>query len=967
MAAPVIQPSLAAGELSPSLFGRIDLAKWHTGVATARNVFVNYRGGLSSRAGTAYVGICKQPGTAAPPRDIRFQFNVTQSYALEFGDYYMRVKINGAYVVETALNITAATQANPGKLTVPGNTFANDDWIYIQDVGGMTQLNGNTYRIANVNPVLETFTLVDLFGNPLNTLNYSAYTSGGTVSRLYTLTTPYAAVDLPYLKFTQSADVMSLCCRNQQTGTEYPPYDLARLAADNWELTLTTFETSITAPSTCTVAASATTSSNQTQYKFVVTSVDALTGEESVASPVGTVSNSVNIAVTSGTLTVTWASVAGAGSYNIYKAPAAYNTSVPIGSLFGYAGTAFGVSFADTNITQDFTKIPPQHLNPFARGSILGAEAATQGAAYVQATTSVTINTTTGSGAVITPVVSGGAVVAYIVDNEGENYADTDTMTVVGAGAGATGTLTIGPQTGTYPSVPSYFQQRRVYAGSQNEPDTYHMSQPGAYSNFDSAEIPTDADAITGTPWAQQINGIQAMVPRPGGLIILTGLDAWQLSGTGGAATPVTPSSQSAQQQASNGCNPIVPPLTIVSDILYVQTKGSNVRNLVYNFQTNIYTGNDLTILSNHLFQFRQITQWCWAEEPYKVVWALRDDGILLSLTLLRDQEIYGWARHDTNGIVVGVCSLSEPPIDAVYLIVKRYVQGQWIYFSERMNDRLWETPEDCWCVDCGSALVQPTPNATITASASRGTGVQFQTNAPVFGNAAVGDVIRMGGGAATITSITTTSLVIGDITTNITDVLLDDPDDMPVPQVSGDWTLTTPVTTVTGLAHLEGKVVAILADGSVVPNQIVVDGEITLPRPATQVTAGLPFVVQVQSLYGDIPGEAPTVQGRRKNIYAVTARVEHSRGFSIGTNQPDASVQPNQSTVAWANMKEWKQRGADTAAGAALPLFTGDARVNVPGTWAKPGQVAVQQNFCLPLNLLSLIPEVIIGDTPDA
>ena len=112
-----VQPHYSAGELTPELFGRIDLAKWHFGASTLRNFFVNYRGGVSTRAGTAYVGMCKQPGTSAPPRDIRFQFNLNQGYALEFGDNYMRIKSNGAYVIEDPINITNITQSNPVVVT----------------------------------------------------------------------------------------------------------------------------------------------------------------------------------------------------------------------------------------------------------------------------------------------------------------------------------------------------------------------------------------------------------------------------------------------------------------------------------------------------------------------------------------------------------------------------------------------------------------------------------------------------------------------------------------------------------------------------------------------------------------------------------------------------------------------------------------------------------------------------------
>src|SRR5581483_10805861 len=99
----------------------------------------------------------------------------------------------------------------------------------------------------------------------------------------------------------------------------------------------------------------------------------------------------------------------------------------------------------------------------------------------------------------------------------------------------ATATLSVGPQTGTYPSVVEYFQQRRAYASSLNKPDTYWMSQTGAFTNFDAASPPIDSDAITGNPWAQQVNGIQWLRNTQGGLLVGTGQDAWLVSGTAGA------------------------------------------------------------------------------------------------------------------------------------------------------------------------------------------------------------------------------------------------------------------------------------------------------------------------------------------------------------------------------------------------------------------------------------------------
>ena len=120
-----LQPSFAAGELSPSLYGRVDLAKYHAGAATLRNFFVNYRGGASTRAGTKFVGQSKQSTTAGyPPRLIPFQFNLTQGYIIELGDQYARFITNGGYIVEGAATISGITQASPGVFTTSTSALA---------------------------------------------------------------------------------------------------------------------------------------------------------------------------------------------------------------------------------------------------------------------------------------------------------------------------------------------------------------------------------------------------------------------------------------------------------------------------------------------------------------------------------------------------------------------------------------------------------------------------------------------------------------------------------------------------------------------------------------------------------------------------------------------------------------------------------------------------------------------------
>lgn len=1062
MTLPTIQVAVNAGEISPSLFGRVDLEKYKKGTATQRNMFASYRGGSYSRPGTRFVGICKQgnEGAAAsvlPPRNIPFQFSVTQGIVIEAGNQYFRFVSNGGYVVEATTAITGITQASPGVVTDNAHGYSNGDEVYLASIGGMTVLNGRSYLVANA--TANTFTLVDpLTGNGISTASLPAYTSGGTAARIYTLATPYVIADVPMLKFTQSADIMTITHEN------YAPRDLARVTSNNWTLTVTDFSPSIAQPTWMTATAS-TTASLATQsfyYQLCATAVDAKTGVESIASPVVTVP-SVDIASQAGSLYLSCASVSTAGSYNFYAATPAYASPPSGGQLLGYIGTSFGPAFTDTNIVPDFNTTPPLHHNPFATSSVLAVAMTSTGTSYSATATTATVSSPIGKNPVLLPVVINGAVEWVSVQDGGEGMTGGEVINFVdatGAGSGAAATFTVGPSTGTWPSCVAYFQQRRVYANTTNAPDTYFASQPGAFTNMDVSVPVKDSDAIVGSPWSQEVNGIQWMLNMPGGLVIFTGLGAWQLSGSGSGlsvSTALTPSSQVATPQAYNGISPLVGPLVINYDILYVQEKGSIVRDLSYNFFVNIYTGTDMTVLSNHLFDGHTILQWAWAEEPFKLVWAVRDDGILLCLTYLKEQEVYSWTRHDTNGLYQSVCSVSEPPVNAVYVIVKRLIQNNgvplWAYFQERMDNRLWTGIDDVWCVDAGLAYPQAEPNATLTVSSAAGvptlqqptlvyggsgygTGTYARIDDPtgsgaipaitvtggVVTAASVGgtltgytsprfvvvDPTGAGGGAAVtiesldITTITASSAVFanvagsgeaGDIinmsgrlmrvtefvssTSLMAAVLRDnapsianDPLNTPIPAVSGEWTIAAPVTTLTGLNHLEGMQVSILADGVIVAPQTVADGAVTLPTPASNVVVGLGFTAQLQTLYLDVPAPV-TVQGRRKEIDQVVVRLESSgTPLQIGTNQPDASTQPGNVTVPWTNMTSVNTFASISGPAPQQPfdLFTGDVIANVNDVLGYDrGQVALQQSNPVPMNILAVIPWSRIQDDADA
>ena len=217
--------AFSAGEISPLLEGRTGLEKYKEGLADLTNMIVMPTGGTKRRPGTEYLGEVKTSSVLS--RLIPFQFKSTDTYILEFGNEIMRVYRNGAQVLNaTAKTITAATKASPGVLTSNSHGFSNGDEIFIASVGGMTELNGRNYRVAN--SATNTFTLTDLFGVAINTTSFTTYTSGGTATEIFELATPYPEAKLPDVRFVQSADTMYF------VHPEYAIRTLTRSDHNNW-------------------------------------------------------------------------------------------------------------------------------------------------------------------------------------------------------------------------------------------------------------------------------------------------------------------------------------------------------------------------------------------------------------------------------------------------------------------------------------------------------------------------------------------------------------------------------------------------------------------------------------------------------------------------------------------------------------------------------------------------------------
>ena len=215
------QTNFTAGELTPKLAGQVDFKKYSNGVETLENMTVFPQGGVSRRNGSRFV--CEVKDSTAITRLIPFEFNITQAYVLEFGNNYIRFLKDNGQITEATKTISGITAANPAVVTATSHGYSDGDDVWIADVVGMTRLNGRRFTVAN--KTTNTFELTDE-----NSTSYTAWSSGGTASKAYQITTTYTSAELYDLQFTQSADVMYI------VHPDHPPAKLSRTAHTTWTL-----------------------------------------------------------------------------------------------------------------------------------------------------------------------------------------------------------------------------------------------------------------------------------------------------------------------------------------------------------------------------------------------------------------------------------------------------------------------------------------------------------------------------------------------------------------------------------------------------------------------------------------------------------------------------------------------------------------------------------------------------------
>ena len=220
-----------------------------------------------------------------------------------------------------------------------------------------------------------------------------------------------------------------------------------------------------------------------------------------------------------------------------------------------------------------------------------------------------------------------------------------------------------------YPKMACFFQDRLVLAATKKEPYSIWMSRTGDYPNFGIEKVDggvTDDSAIKADLITRNGFEILHLVPAKD-LVILTTGNEWIIEGS----SVITPAKINPRPQTMRGSN-TCPPQHIGNRIVHVQRSGKTVRDLGYQYDADNYNGDDLTLLATHLTEGHKLVSSAYIQEPNSTLYYVRDDGALLSLAFIKEQNVFAWSHQKTDGKYKKVASIPNGTNDVLYVTVER-------------------------------------------------------------------------------------------------------------------------------------------------------------------------------------------------------------------------------------------------------------------------------------------------------
>jgi hypothetical protein len=718
----VIQRALTGGELAPSLHARTDFAKYLTGLRTCRNAIVQRHGGVVNRPGFVYIAGTKT--NSARSRILPFVFNSEQTYVLELGDQYIRFIRDGGQIAVSGVSAwVTATDYVVGDLRSNGGTNYYCKAAHTSGAGSEPGVGADWQD--------------------------SWHALSGTI---FEVPTPYLASDLAAIRITQSADVLTIVHPShpvrelRRTGhtawtlTDVtfgpaidPPtgvsatggaastgdtfYVVTALTEDGEEsllsdsFELTGFEPTeadpvvvswtgvvgarhyniYRSPDNSTFAFVGTVGGRQTAMTDTAWSDSAeevnTTFLGAWAAAVGQMRNPL--------AALSAANKPGTNRYTVAFESQRQITNAPGGTAdfrvqLYYKRDAEGRQAAGAPI--DLTSITTQFFGTSSWAQhLVEIEVPDNGytTLEIDVVPECKPNTLGGTSAAICRVratslrynrvewTSDGAPTTFSDDGlaADDSYAPPTLRTFANAAD-------------KYPSTTTYWQQRHIFANSNDEPEKIWCSRTGMFKNFTTSTPLSDADCVIFNLAGLEVNAVRALAAFAGKLIVFTSSGEWVIQGD--ADGVLTPQAINPAQYSYNGIVEDLAPLILSDTALYVQAQGGSVHDFFLEALSDgtHFKGNELSLYASHLFEGYTITEWAYQKKPNSVVWAVRSDGVLLGLTYMREHEIWAWHKHDTDGVVESVVCVPEDRETALYAVVQRTVNGSTVRYIERLASR---------------------------------------------------------------------------------------------------------------------------------------------------------------------------------------------------------------------------------------------------------------------------------------
>lgn len=747
------QASFTAGQISPLLLARNDLAKHQTGLKTARNVIPLPQGAFMKRPGSKWIWNTKIAADAA--RVFPFEYSTDQAYVVIAGDASFRFIKDYDLITSSPQSVTSITKANPAVVTYAApDSYANGDRVLIAG-GEMVELHSREFTVANVNVGANTFEL-----SGVDSTNYTTYVSGGTVAEIYEIVSPYTDEQLAEVTIAASANVVYFF------HPDVTPYKLTRTADASWSMVATSFDDGPWAPTNSDPSIQVRIEPASTYYPGKSVTIYA-NSDIFTANHVGSLFSMEEILFDQ--LAVSpWASTQGfsasvgaqaSSNGHVYSLVDAGGGAAVTGTIapshtqgdawdnptaasaykkFRYLHSRSGV-FRITaytsakQVTADIVTYCPDGFNQPSK-TITGA--ANDGSGNIRIT-SAAHGYANGDFVFIASV--GGTTEAngyWEIEDVATNTFDLKGSTFANAyTAGgtsrrfATWLWRFGAFSAArgYPSCGTFYQDRLVLAGTDSQPDTAWTSVVSGYDSFADkfAGSVRDDMAVTFTLASPKVDRIRWMTPDSSGLLLGTAGAEW-LVRPAATTKPFAPGNVDAKPNSWHGSK-AVQAVQAGSATMFVQRSGKKIMEAIFDAGVDRYVSNDLTLIENTITK-SGVVEATFVRAPDNIVWLCRTDGELIGLTYDREQQIAGFHSHALGGVsdsggsapmVESVCSIPSPDgtRDDLYMIVKRYISGATVRTVEYM-DRSWDIDEgaieDQYFVD-GGATYDGSSTSTVT------------------------------------------------------------------------------------------------------------------------------------------------------------------------------------------------------------------------------------------------------------